>query len=135
MNPALICKKYPKIFNFSMKCWKIFLRIILWRNSEHYVENSQSVKAKWSTLACYVFVSGFSYGIKNLVRFPFGGGKFSETANSGGATLRTGCGELRSWSEQIFLEQARSQDFKLLLSLLFYFIFFIYRRGCLTSKQ
>jgi len=117
--------KYQKISNFSKKFWKIFLRFILRRNSEHYVENFPSVKAKWSTVACYVFVSRFSYGMKNLVRFPFGGGRFSETANSGGATLRTGCGEWRSWSEHIFLGQARRQDF----------IFFLLPPGCLTSKR
>jgi len=53
-----------------------------------------STKASYKGLLC------FHFGI--FARLcPFGGARFSETANNGGATLRTGCGESHSQSEQL----------------------------------
>ena len=51
---------------------------------------------------CCDFISGFSPGKDFLARAPFVGGRFSETANSEGATLRTGCGESRSRSGKLY---------------------------------
>jgi len=58
------------------------------------------------------FRLGISLGKYRLLRAPFDGGRFSETANSEGATLRTGCGELRSRSEQIIPLSCSKRSFE-----------------------